>query len=85
MAYSLKRLAEAVEPKLVGLFTDAEIIYYDNSIIEFTALVNGEWLEGEIKIDYISDLEVYIRYKGNGHFSYVSDIHWCDLEEVLGV
>lgn len=80
---NLKKLAELVEGKLKEMFTDAEVYNYDAIEILFSALVNGEWLEGKISINYITDLEVFVRYEGNGYFSYVGDIYWGDLSEVM--
>lgn len=80
---NLKRLAEVVEAELKKMFTDAEVYNYDALEILFSALVKGQWLEGRISINYITDLEVFVRYEGNGYFSYVGDIYWSEIEEVM--
>lgn len=83
MVLSTEELFEAVGIQLaVKLGAEVDMVDFVDMQIGFAInSKDDQWIEGIVKVDYDTDLGVYVKWDEDGDYTYQFDINWCDLLE----
>jgi hypothetical protein len=79
MILATEELMDIIEPALaMKLGKEVEVYDFKDMKISFAVHSSDDkWIEGYVKVDYYTDLAVYIE-RSDGYI-YAGDINWCDI------